>query len=147
MIWRSCASLKETQLPWQTNEGVWSIDVITPVGKTAVIRRKSDSVSPTPLHIPRGLVCDWIWATAVRGWRLILWPMTRSCRNSEKYVMYILPLSVDWVKMEIVLSSETLLNFRLATQRHMLEESIFRSYQQEKIKSHKRKEVWLYNRI
>lgn len=55
--------------------------------------------------------------------------------------MYILPLSVDWVKMEIVLSSETLLNFRLATQRHMLEESIFRSYQQEKIKSHKRKEV------
>ena len=51
-----------------------------------------------------------------------------------------LPVSLEWVKMEIALSSDTLLNLHLATKRHMLEESIFRNYQQEKLKSHKRKE-------
>jgi len=119
------------------------MSVITPTGRTAVLGRKSDSVSRTPLHIPRGLVWDWNWATTVRGWRLILWPMTRPCTNSEKYERCILPLSVEWVKKKIVLSSDTLLNLHLA----MLEESIFRSYQQEKLKSHKRKENWFYNRI
>jgi len=43
---------------------------------------------------------------------------------------------VEWVKKEIVLSSDTLLNLHLA----MLEESILSSYQQKKLKSHKRKE-------
>jgi hypothetical protein len=41
--------------------------------------------------------------------------------------------------MEFVPSSDTLLNLHMAKQRHMPEESIFRSYQQEKLKSHERK--------
>jgi len=41
----------------------------------------------------------------------VLWPMTRPCANSNKYERYILPLSVAWVKMEIVLSFDTFTKF------------------------------------